>query len=185
MKLEFYSGRSSCSGYTLSELIVTILIIGILASIAIPGFAKLLPDYRLRIAVQELYSNIHHAKMMAIKENRSIRVVFKTGENGSYRIVKPDGTVERTVSLNKDDASGNIFFGCGSATKGATVSGGTAPVDGVSYSYNKATFNSEGLGKSGYVYLCNRKGRAYAIGTWASGIIVLKKWNNSTNSWEM
>ena len=90
MKLKFFSGRSSCSGYTLSEVIVTILIIGILASIAIPGFAKLLPDYRLRIAVQELYSNIHHAKMMAIKANRSFRIVFKTGENGSYLIENPD-----------------------------------------------------------------------------------------------
>ena len=175
MKLKFFSGINSESGYTLSEVIVTVFIIGILASIAIPGFAKFLPDYRLRIAAQELYSNLHHTKMAAIKANRSFRIVFKTGKNGSYFIEKPDGTVERTVSLNPENDSNDVFFGCGSATKGATTSGRAAPDDGVSYSYNKASFNSEGLGKSGYIYLCNSKGAAYAIGTWASGIIVLKK----------
>lgn len=184
MKWVIFSKKSSCHGFTITELAVVILIISVLASIALPGFAKWLPGYKLRIAAQELYSNIHHAKMMAIKENSSYRLVFTPGEKSYYIIERPDGSVERRISLNRNGASGDVSFGCGSATKAATVNGGPAPNDGISYTYNKATFNSRGLGKSGYVYLCNGEGGAYAIGTWASGVIIMKKWNKSTGSWE-
>ncbi len=184
MKINFFSSANSSCGYTLSELIITIFIISVLTSIAIPGFTKWLPGYKLRIAAQELYSNIHHAKMLAIKENISCRLVFAPDDNGYYIIERNDGSIERTVFLNRNGDSIDIRFGSGDAEKAANTSGGTAPEDGISYSYNKATFNSRGLGKSGYVYLCNRNGGAYAVGTWASGVIILKKWNKLTDSWE-
>jgi len=185
MKLEIYSKKISYRGFTLLELLITVLILGILTSMAIPGFTSWLPDYKLKNAAQQLYSNMHLVKIMAIKENKSYRLVFLSGDNNFYNIERSDGIIEKTIHLNDYETSRNIVvFGCGNATKAATISGGPAPDDGVSYSYNKATFNSKGLGKSGYVYLSNSKGSAYAIGTWSAGIIVLKKWNSSTNSWD-
>lgn len=183
MESEICSRKISCRGFTLVELITTVLILGVLASFAIPAFSNWLPDYRLRNTAQELYSNMQLIKMIAIKENNIYRLVFTSGDNDFYIMERPDGTVEKTINLNHDESSCDVFFGCGDATKAATVSGGPVPDDGVSYTYNKATFNSRGLGKSGYIYLTNGKGTAYAVGTWSSGIIVLKKWDNSTESW--
>jgi hypothetical protein len=124
------------------------------------------------------------AKVMAIKNNKSCRLIFTTTGNGSYIIQKPDGITERTISFLDYNSNGNIGYGGGNATKNATKSGGPIPADGVSYGSNVATFNSRGMGSSGYVYLANNMGNAYAIGSWPSGIIVLKKWHASTNSWE-
>ncbi|MBW1668898.1 MAG: prepilin-type N-terminal cleavage/methylation domain-containing protein, partial [Deltaproteobacteria bacterium] len=44
-------------GFTLLELLVTIVIFGIIASIAIPGFSRWLPNYRLKGVARDIYSN--------------------------------------------------------------------------------------------------------------------------------
>lgn len=176
--------KSTDNGFTLIELIVIITIMGILTTIAIPVFSKWLPDYALRRTVMALYSDMHLAKIKAIKGNSVFRIEFLPGGADLYRIVDPDGTIVKTVNLSAPDEGYSICYGCGNATKKATTSGGTVPEDGISYTSNNVSFNPRGFGKMGYVYLTNSKGTAYAIGTWASGIVILKKWNKATGSWE-
>lgn len=177
------SFNDGVSGFTLLELIVIVFIIGILASISIPVFSTLIPDYKLRTTAQELYSNMHLAKMKAIKKQTKYKIVFQTGAN-SYILKQDAGPTEKTVTLTSSGSGRDICFGCGDATKNATKSGGAPPSDGVSYSSNTATFNPRGMSSSGYVYVKNNKGTSYAVGTLSSGVIFLKKWRTSTNSWE-
>lgn len=177
--------NNSPNGFTMIELIVTISIIAILCSIAMPAFSSWLPEYNLKRAVRDLYSNMQLAKRMAITQNDKYRIIFNTVGYGSYTIVRPDGTTERTINFIDYSKSGGIGFGGGNATKNATVSGGSIPADGVSYQYNKISFNPRGLANGmGYTYLESRKGTAYAVGTWISGIIVIKKWNENRGEWE-
>ena len=173
--------REIAPGYTLLELLITIAILGIITGVAFPVFSTWLPNYRLKNAAVELFLNIKMAKAMAIKSNCSYRVVF---EDGSYSIQGIDGKVERIVYFSIYDPNGSIGYGCGKATKNATVSEGPIPSDFISYVSNRATFNSRYMGSAGYVYLANKKGTAYAVGTWSSGNVLLKKWNEDSGSWE-
>lgn len=173
-----------CSGFTLSELMVILAVLGILASAAVPVLSSWLPRYRLKSAVRELYTNIQFTKMMAVKTNDRYRLVFNTAGNGSYRVERPDGTVEKTVDFSKYGPHGHVGYGGGDATRNATVSGGPLPEDYISYQYNRATFNSRCVGSAGYVYLANSRGAAYAVGTWSSGNVIIKRWDQATGSWQ-
>jgi prepilin-type N-terminal cleavage/methylation domain-containing protein len=183
MKSTFRKEKPS-SGFTLLELMITLSILGILATFAVPAFSAWLPEYKLKRAVRELYSNMQFARMTAIRQHRKYRVVFNLAGNGSYILQGPDNTTEKSINFLDYDAGGTIGYGFGNATKAANTSGGPLPSDHISYRYNKAVFNSRGTGSTGYVYLSNNLGTAFAVGTWSAGTIVVKKWNNSTHCWE-
>ena len=72
------------SGFTITELMVTIAVIAILASLAIPNFIAWLPNYRLQSGAEEIQSTLQLARVTAIKENATATVSFDTA-NETYR----------------------------------------------------------------------------------------------------
>ena len=169
------------------EMVITCAIIAVLAAVAIPAFSVWYPNYRLKSAARLIFSDLQLAKIQAVRANGKYRVVFDP-VSGRYQIISLgadeeygtiDDVVEKTVVL-AEEYGGDVVFGHGQA---ASPIGSTFG-DGVTHTANTATFNSRGLGKSGYVYLANSRGQSIAIGTYSSGMIVMKKWNETTSQWE-
>ena len=174
-------------GFTMIEVMIVVAVFSVMAAIAIPGFSTWLPNYRLKSAARDLYSNMQLAKMGAVRNNGNWAIVFSAGSN-SYRVCSDDGgdgdwtdgdeTVEKTVNLT--DYESGVAYGHGNA---ASPIGGSFG-DEVTFGSNVAVFNSRGMlnPPSGYVYLSNTKNNAYAIGSMTSGVTLLKKWTGA--SWE-
>lgn len=79
-------------GFTIIELIIVICLISMLTAIAVPSFIQWLPNYRLKAAVRDLYSDMQKARMEAVKTNRNVFITFVSGgynaagQVGSYQV---------------------------------------------------------------------------------------------------
>ena len=76
-------GTSSIKGFTLVEMVVTLAIAAILATIAVPAFDKMLEYLRARRATESMVAAFYNAKSEAIKRNTFIRLVFTTSNAGA------------------------------------------------------------------------------------------------------
>ena len=79
-------------GFTLIELIVVFVIIGIMALLLVPNIGAWLPSYRLRSATRDIASTFRGAQMRAISECIAYQVSFNFAEtsvtnNTGYVIV--------------------------------------------------------------------------------------------------
>lgn len=153
--------REVASGFSLLELIVTIAIVGIIISIAIPAFSSWLPEYRLKSAVRDLYSNMQLAKLTAVRSNTKCRIRYSKSPD-QYSIE----ALDKAIFL-EDYGSGIRFEG----------------PNGESFAVSTITFNARGLSNAGYAYLSNSSNSSYyRISPLTSGVVRLQKWNGV--SWE-
>jgi prepilin-type N-terminal cleavage/methylation domain-containing protein len=63
-------------GFSLSEVLTVVAIIGIMSAIAIPSMMAWLSNKGLQSAARELYSNMKKAQSLAVKQNRNCAVTF-------------------------------------------------------------------------------------------------------------
>jgi type IV fimbrial biogenesis protein FimT len=181
------------NGFTLLELLMTFVVLGIVTSIAVPAFSRWLPKYRLKEAVNDVYADMQLTRIGAIKANAEWAIVFdaaaspgryficsNNGANGVWdgpAVMGGDDTIEKTVNLSKYKSG--VDFGNGSAT---SPFGGLPFGDGVTFDGDTAVFTAGGMvggTTDGYVYLQNANNSAYVVGALANGFILMKRWNGA------
>ena len=172
-------------GFTLVELIVVVAILVLLVALTVPTATVLLPNYYLRSAAMDIFSNMQYAKTEAVRLDSPYAVVFDPG-NDSFSLASGPGgdgvfgtgnddDVVRTINLSGYGA--NIVFGRGNATVNYDDGGGAFPADSVSFANNAVVFDSRGMCNAGSVYLQNPN-RSYAVGTLMSGVLRIAGWGD-------
>ena len=68
-------------GVTLIELLITIAIVGIFASIALPSFSKLIENNRISTATNELVANMMLARSEALKRGDTVTMCPSTDQD--------------------------------------------------------------------------------------------------------
>lgn len=95
-------------GYTLTELMVTVAIIGIVAAIGVPSYLSYLPHLRLNGAVRDLMSDFRLARSLAVGQSQNHYITFDK-DSDWYEIRRSsDGTVVRQRVDYRNPSQGRI-----------------------------------------------------------------------------
>lgn len=80
MPVNFITHRRT-SGFTLLELVITLLIGSIVSVIAIPSMGEMYKEYKLRSATQAMVAALQDLKLRAVKENaRTVMIINETND---------------------------------------------------------------------------------------------------------
>ena len=166
------------AGFTMAELMIVIVIIAILSAIAVPSIINWLPNYRLKSATRDLFSNFQKAKMEAIKRNVTIVLDFVPANN-KYEMFVDDGAGVSGNANNFTRDSGETLLGTFVMPNDVTLNSAS-----FSGSTQKAGFNSRGLpanSRIGNVIFQNNNSRYYKTSLSSAGNIKLEMSSDGTN----
>lgn len=156
-------------GFTLVELMITILVLAILLTIGVPSFQTMIQNNRLTSQVNEFISSLLYARSEAVRRNVNVIVCATTDgsscggagtnwETGwiTFADIDDDGVIDTGDCTGTNDCVLNVNTGVG----GNTLRGYPAGDIGRSIAYGPTGTSSE----SGTFILCDSRGASHAKG---------------------
>ena len=164
-------------GFTLLELMVVIAIIGIVAVLAVPNFARMQREARIRSACQRTAQHFKQIRERAISSGGTYQIAFPDQYN--YRMTRPNGSTQdfkigglsgQSVSWGGVGVAGQPPEGNMDAPgiQGNDFPGGILIIDGRGGATNGVLYITNG--RNNYAVGTNRLGKVatyiYSAGTW-------------------
>lgn len=110
---------ATCTGFTLIELMIGLVVLTILVGIAIPSYQGLIANQRVRATTTDLHSSLILARSEAIKRNKQVTVApAASGWSSGWKITPVGGT----ALLDKVLAGGVGIVGSGVGAAAFTFS---------------------------------------------------------------
>lgn len=113
------------SGFTLIELMVTIAVLAIVATISAPSFSNMITHQNLKKSTNELIGVLNQARSKSVLERRSIEVELKEKEEKEEKTQLIDTDIKMhwmpQGSIYLEDSSTAIHYGLNGGINNATA----------------------------------------------------------------
>ncbi len=91
-------------GFTLTELMITGVVVSILAAIVAPNFLGLYDNYKVKSSFQELQGALQEAQRQAMRKSQTCKLQLDT--------VNIDGESRQRITVEKPGGDPNKYSGC-------------------------------------------------------------------------
>jgi prepilin-type N-terminal cleavage/methylation domain-containing protein len=132
----FWKTLKNRRGFTLTEVVVTLSILGIMAAISVPSYFSWLPRHRLQTSARQIYDDLNLVKIQAVKDNGNACIQFYPA------------TDTYTVYIDVDGVTG-YTAGVDTLIKGNVALEKDVNITGTSLTSDTCGFNNRGLLPSG------------------------------------
>jgi prepilin-type N-terminal cleavage/methylation domain-containing protein len=102
--LYFWKILKNRKGFTMTEVVVVLSLIGIMTAISVPSYFSWLPKHRLRTSVRQIYDDMNLSKFRAVKDNTNAVIIFTTAPTNKYTVF-----LDRNGNGIQDDGVVNIL----------------------------------------------------------------------------
>jgi len=166
--------KGGTGGFTLIELMITITVLAILVAIGVPGIRTILDSLSGNRAVNEIVSELHNARMLAIRYGRPSQVGFDTATN-QYTLKWKDTTGDQTRVSDFQRFRGGVKF-----EPNPPGLGGPSPVLAAGI-----VFSPQGFATTpGDIYITDQdNSKVIRIQIAYSGAISEMRWVAASNQW--
>lgn len=137
--------RNLKNAYTIIEMVMVIIIIGILAALAVPRFNSFY-SIKLNGAAKKLVSDIRFTQQIAISEHTYTRIVFDIAAE-TYTAYKYDTGTSSWVNMPDPFTRGNLIENFNSDPKYGGIN-----ISSTTFSANTSTFDWQGIPGEGNGY---------------------------------
>jgi len=186
-------------GFTVIEMVVSVSLIWMLATIAVPSINHLILQYRVKDAAREIASSLQLLRLRAVSTNNRAYLHFippgTSLADGFYTALvdadnNPDditpAETEATQLRLSDTLAGykgkrlpsGVSYGWGSGVNKNTQ-GDPLPTNAVTFSGDRARFSPDGAALAGSVYLKNTLDESYVVTVAITGRVKIWRWNGS------
>lgn len=83
--------KKSNKGFTLIEMITTVIVVGVIASIAAPNLLGMLNQTRVKDGLGQVEGAIREAQKLAIRRGKPCTIVFTTNDSGNSSVETKSG----------------------------------------------------------------------------------------------
>ena len=86
------------SGFSLVELMIGVVIMGILAAVAVPSFQAWTRNAQIRNAAESITNGLQKARAEAVARNTNVAFTLGTDSSWTVSVVAPASTIEQRLS---------------------------------------------------------------------------------------
>ncbi|OGC91110.1 MAG: hypothetical protein A2142_01075 [candidate division Zixibacteria bacterium RBG_16_48_11] len=108
------------AGFTLIEMVITVVVLGLIAAMAVPDFMSAMQKLKLNAATRDIISDLRWARSGAIAtrqqiglnfdfDNKSYAVFFDTDNPGNFEFVADEDSVVKTGDLSSLGIGSSTF----------------------------------------------------------------------------
>lgn len=149
-----FPSRRRTAGFTITEMLVVVAIMGLLAAIATPYMGDMIRRQRIKTAAFDVFASLAFARSEAIKRNTTVTITPTAGNWAQgWRIVDTNNNLLREQSgwdtLSATGPATVVFGNSGRSTALASISLSSSGVEATSYRCVRLDLSGRAVSKEG------------------------------------